>query len=66
MIVGHVIVPIMVAVFLATGLSVWTHMAICLPLTLVMTLALLQSVKGAVSGLQWAQRMHRVDPHFRD
>ena len=66
MIVGHVVVPIMVAVFLATELSFWTHMAIWIPLTLVMTLALLQPIKGAIIGLQWAQRMHGFDPDFTD
>jgi uncharacterized protein (DUF983 family) len=65
-IVGHVVVPIMVAVFLATELSVIAHLAIWLPLTLVMSLALLQPIKGALIGLQWALYMHGFDPRVAD
>ena len=36
-------------------------LAIYLPLTLVLSLVLLQPVKGAVVGLQWAFRMHGFD-----
>ena len=49
-VVGHVVVPLMAAVFFATELSVMTHMMIWLPLTLVMTLALLHPIKGALIG----------------
>jgi uncharacterized protein (DUF983 family) len=65
-IVGHVVVPIMTAVFLATELSTMTHMMIWLPLTLVMTLALLRPVKGALIALQWALYMHGFDPRVED
>ncbi len=61
LIVGHVVVPLMVTVFLLTNLSNLTHMAIWLPLTLVLTLLLLQPVKGALIGLQWALYMHGFD-----
>src|SRR6516164_8453082 len=37
------------------------QLAIYLPLTVLMSLALLQPVKGAVVGLQWALRMHGFD-----
>jgi len=40
---------------------VWLQLAIYLPLTALMSLALLQPVKGAVLGLQWALRMHGFD-----
>ena len=65
-VVGHVVVPIMTAVFLATELSVMTHLAIWLPLTLVMSLALLRPIKGALIGLQWALYMHGFDPRVED
>ena len=65
-VVGHVVVPIMTAVFLATELSVMTHMLIWLPLTAVMSLALLQPIKGALIGLQWALYMHGFDPRVED
>ena len=37
------------------------QLAIYLPLTLVASLVLLQPVKGAVVGMQWALRMHGFD-----
>ena len=61
-IVGHIIVPLMTAVFLATELSTLAHLAIWLPLTLVLSLGLLQPIKGALIGLQWALYMHGFDP----
>ncbi len=36
----------------------WTHMLIWPPLTLILSFALMQPVKGAVVGYQWARRMH--------
>jgi len=36
----------------------WLHLAIWLPLTLVLSLWLLPKVKGGLVGLQWALRMH--------
>ncbi|WP_421724649.1 DUF983 domain-containing protein [Bauldia sp.] len=66
LIVGHIVVPVMVTVALATELSVATHMAIWLPLTLAMCLALLRPIKGTIIALQWALYMHgfegRGDP----
>jgi uncharacterized protein (DUF983 family) len=57
-IVGHIVVP--AALLIETDYSppVWLQLAIYLPLTALMSLALLQPVKGAVVGLQWALRMH--------
>ena len=36
----------------------WVHLAIWVPLTIILALVLLQPFKGAVIGLQWANRMH--------
>jgi uncharacterized protein (DUF983 family) len=60
-IVGHIVVPL--ALFIETNYSppVALQLAIYLPLTLIASLALLQPVKGAVVGLQWALRMHGFD-----
>jgi uncharacterized protein (DUF983 family) len=60
-IVGHIVVP--TALWIETDYSppVWLQLAIYLPLTLVASLALLQPVKGAVVGMQWALRMHGFD-----
>src|SRR5215468_5412292 len=57
-IVGHIVVP--AALFIETDYSppVWLQLAIYLPFTLIASLALLQPMKGAVVGLQWALRMH--------
>jgi uncharacterized protein (DUF983 family) len=68
--VGHIIVPVMLAVAMRTELSNLTHLMIWLPLTLVMALALLQPIKGATIALQWALYMHgfdgRADPDSFD
>jgi uncharacterized protein (DUF983 family) len=60
-IVGHIVVP--TALWIETDYSppVWLQLAIYLPLTLILSLALLQPVKGAVVGMQWALRMHGFD-----
>jgi uncharacterized protein (DUF983 family) len=65
-IVGHIVVP--TALFIETDYSppVWLQLAIYLPLTLVLSLALLQPVKGAVVGVQWALRMHGFDDNAPD
>ena len=61
LIVGHVVVPIMVAVALATTWPAYLHFAIWLPLTAIMCLILLPLIKGSIIGLQWALRMHGFD-----
>jgi uncharacterized protein (DUF983 family) len=65
-IVGHLVVP--TALWIETDYSppVWLQLAIYLPLTLVLSLALLQPVKGAVVGMQWAMRMHGFDDNPPD
>jgi uncharacterized protein (DUF983 family) len=60
-IVGHIVVPM--ALWIETNYSppVALQLAIYLPVTLAASLALLQPVKGAVVGMQWALRMHGFD-----
>jgi uncharacterized protein (DUF983 family) len=60
-IVGHMLVPAMATVILLTDLPIALHLAIWLPLIGIATIALLQPVKGAIIGLQWALRMHGFD-----
>jgi uncharacterized protein (DUF983 family) len=60
-IVGHIVVPIMLMVETNYSPPVILQLAIYLPITLVSALLLLQPVKGAVVGLQWAFRMHGFD-----
>ncbi len=57
-IVGHVIVAAMLIVERSTDLSTGFHLAIWIPLTIILSLALLRPLKGAVVGMQWATRMH--------
>lgn len=57
-IVGHVVIGAFMGAETMFPLTTWQHLAIWVPVTLVMTLALLQPVKGAVVGLQWALKMH--------
>ena len=61
-IVGHIVVPLALAIELAYRLPYWIQFAFWLPVTLVLALLLLQPVKGAIVGLQWAYRMHGFDP----
>ena len=60
-IVGHIVVP--AALWIETNYSpaIWLQLAIYLPFTFVASLLLLQPVKGAVVGFQWALRMHGFD-----
>ena len=60
-IVGHIVVPL--ALMIETNYSppVALQLEIYLPLTLIASLVLLQPVKGAVVGMQWALRMHGFD-----
>jgi uncharacterized protein (DUF983 family) len=58
LIVGHIVVGAMLAFETFGDAPVWQQMLVWPALTLVLSLALLQPVKGAVIGLQWALRMH--------
>jgi uncharacterized protein (DUF983 family) len=65
-IVGHIVVSLVLAVEMAYRPPVWLHMAMWLPLTVILTLLFLPSVKGALVGLQWALRMHGFDPDAKE
>ena len=60
-IVGHIVVPTALLIESNFAPPMALQLAIYLPLTLVLSLLLLQPVKGAVIGLQWALRMHDFD-----
>jgi uncharacterized protein (DUF983 family) len=57
-VVGHVVVPALLAVAIAYDPPAWLQLAIWLPVTLVSALGLLQPTKGAIVGLQWQTGMH--------
>ena len=65
-IVGHIVVPVVLWVETNYSPAVWLQLAIYLPLTLFASLFLLQPVKGAVVGVQWALRMHGFDENAPD
>ena len=60
-IVGHIVVPVVLWVETNYAPAIWLQMAIYLPFTFLSSLLLLQPVKGAVVGFQWALRMHGFD-----
>ncbi|TGQ72828.1 MAG: DUF983 domain-containing protein [Mesorhizobium sp.] len=57
-IVGHIVLGAFMGIEATSTLSTWQHIAIWVPLTILLSVALLQPVKGAVIGLQWAFYMH--------
>jgi uncharacterized protein (DUF983 family) len=66
LIVGHIVVPIALSVETAFAPSYWLHAALWTPLTLGLSLYLLQPIKGTLVALQWALRMHGFNPAQRD
>jgi uncharacterized protein (DUF983 family) len=59
--VGHVVVPALLAAMLATTFAPSAILAVALPATALLALALLRPIKGGIIGLQWALRMHGFD-----
>jgi uncharacterized protein (DUF983 family) len=57
-IVAHVVIGLLLWTEVRYQPPVWLHLAMWLPLTIILSLALLPAVKGALVGLQWALRMH--------
>ncbi len=62
MIVGHIIVAANLFFERTTEWPMWWHMALWPTLTIIMALAIMQPVKGALIAYQWALRMHGFDP----
>lgn len=65
-IVGHIIIPALLVVEMLWLPPLWLHMVIWIPLTLLLSICLMQPVKGALIGLQWALYMHGFDPEATD
>ena len=57
-ITGHVLVGLMLELEYHFEIAPWMYLATLLPLAVILPLVTLPSIKGAVVGLQWAQRMH--------
>ena len=63
MIVGHIIVPANLLFERGAEWSMMTHMIIWPLLTILLTMAFIQPVKGALIAYQWALRLHGFDPN---
>lgn len=57
-VVGHVVIPLVLFVETTYMPPYWVHWMLWVPLTLLLSVALLPRMKGALIGLQWALRMH--------
>jgi len=57
-IVGHIVVPLVLSVETNFAPAYWLHVAMWLPLTLALSIGLIQPVKGAVVAVQWFIGMH--------
>jgi len=64
-IVGHLIIGLMMELEAVAPQHPMVYMATMVPLALLLPLAILPSIKGAVVGLQWANYMHGFDPAHR-
>ena len=62
-IVGHIVVGLVLFVEMTYRPPLWVHAALWAPLTIILALVLLPSIKGALIALQWALRMHGFDPN---
>ena len=58
LILGHILVPLVVAVNLHFDMPMWVQMTLWPGLALVLAMLMIQPAKGLVIGLQWARRMH--------
>ncbi|MEQ1771093.1 MAG: DUF983 domain-containing protein [Devosia sp.] len=57
-IVGHLLVGLMLHLEMSYSIQPWVYMVTMVPAAIILPLLLLPSIKGAVVGLQWSQRMH--------
>lgn len=62
-IVGHIVVASIFVIEVTFWPPLWLQFAFWLPVTVLLSLALLQPVKGAIVALQWTYRMHGFDPN---
>ena len=65
-IVGHILVPLVLLVETQLAPPFWVGMTLWPAAVVVLTLALIQPVKGAIVGMQWALGMHGFDQARKD
>jgi uncharacterized protein (DUF983 family) len=66
LIVGHILVPLVLLVETELAPPIWVGMTLWPACVVALTLVLLQPVKGAIVGLQWAFGMHGFDRAKQD
>src|SRR5262245_4453454 len=62
LIVGHVVVPLVLIVEEVFSPPSWLTASVSATVACLLAVALLSPIKGAIVGLQWANRMHGFDP----
>jgi uncharacterized protein (DUF983 family) len=65
LILGHLLVPAAFFVDARFGPPYWVHLALWLPITLGLTVGLLQPLKGIIVASQWRMGMHGFEPMKR-
>jgi uncharacterized protein (DUF983 family) len=65
-IVGHIIVFLMLHLDMTYHVQPITYVITMIPLAIVLPLLILPSIKGAIVGLQWANRMYGFGSGQRD
>ena len=61
-IVGHIVIGLLLWVETNFAPDIWVHIALWFPLTLALSLGLLQPVKGMIVAMQWYLGMHGFGP----
>ena len=56
--VGHLVVPIAMYVEIVHQPSYWLHTALWAPMVIILSIGLLQPIKGLIVALQWHMGMH--------
>lgn len=64
-VVGHLLAPVVIAM-ISAGVSAWLTLAILLPVSIAMLLAMLQPTKGAVIAFLWWQGIGAFKQERRD
>ena len=66
-IVGHIIVGLMLHLEMTyEDIAPWVYVVTMVPAAIILPLVMLPSIKGAIVGMQWANKMYGFDPASRD
>ncbi len=64
--VGHILVALILHLEMTWRIAPMVYIYSLVPLAVILPLLLLPPIKGAIVGLQWANRMHGFDPRNDD